>query len=109
MDNDTTLLLDLDGLAGARITTRLRTWAGRRIRDAGSTVVRAARDLHLSWPTVMHAFRDQACEVVDAPPPVNAPSSPDPRLSGLIPPGRGARRSPCSVPLNSLSLPVAAG
>ncbi|WP_073946017.1 ISL3 family transposase [Streptomyces kebangsaanensis] len=53
--------------ASARITLRLRAAAGRRIRDAGSTVVRAARDLHLSWPTVMHAFRDQAREVVDAP------------------------------------------
>jgi transposase len=43
--------------AGARITTRLREAAGRRVRDAGSTVVQAARDLRLSWPTVMDAFR----------------------------------------------------
>ena len=41
--------------------------AGRRVRDAGSTVVQAARDLHLSWPTVMDAFRTSAREVVDAP------------------------------------------
>ncbi|MFG2629148.1 helix-turn-helix domain-containing protein [Streptomyces sp. NPDC048473] len=46
--------------AGARLTARLRGAAGRRIRDAGSTVIQAARDLHLSWPTVMEAFRTQA-------------------------------------------------
>ncbi len=34
--------------AGKRLTGRLRSAAGRRIRDAGSTVVQAARDLHLS-------------------------------------------------------------
>ncbi|RNL71521.1 helix-turn-helix domain-containing protein [Streptomyces sp. I6] len=43
--------------AGARITTRLRGAAGRRIRGPASTVVHAARDLRLSWPTVMDAFR----------------------------------------------------
>ncbi|MEV5011031.1 transposase [Streptomyces sp. NPDC056159] len=53
--------------ARARITTRLRAWAGRRVRDAGSTVIQAARDLHLSWPTVMDAFRTQARAVVEAP------------------------------------------
>ncbi|MGJ5798190.1 ISL3 family transposase [Streptomyces europaeiscabiei] len=53
--------------AGARITARLRQAAGRRVRDAGSTVIQAARDLHLSWPTVMGAFRISAREVVDAP------------------------------------------
>lgn len=34
--------------AGARLTTRLRDAAGRRVRDAGATVVQAARDLGLS-------------------------------------------------------------
>jgi transposase len=53
--------------AGAGITERLRGTAGGRIRDAGSTVVRAARDLRLSWPTVMDAFRDRARGVTDAP------------------------------------------
>ncbi|MEU2159332.1 ISL3 family transposase [Streptomyces sp. NPDC019396] len=53
--------------AGARITARLRQAAGRRVRDAGSTVIQAARDLHLSCPTVMGAFRTSAREVVDAP------------------------------------------
>jgi transposase len=53
--------------AGARITARLRQAAGRQVRDAGSTVIQAARDLHLSWPTVMGAFRTTAREVVDAP------------------------------------------
>ncbi|MEV6028396.1 transposase [Streptomyces sp. NPDC052036] len=53
--------------AGARITMRLRGAAGRRIRDAASTVIQAARDLHLSWPTVMDAFRAVAPEVTGAP------------------------------------------
>ncbi|MEU6012177.1 ISL3 family transposase [Streptomyces sp. NPDC047453] len=39
------------------------------MRDAGSTVIQAARDLHLSWPTVMDAFRTQARAVVEAPRP----------------------------------------
>jgi transposase len=41
----------------------------RRIRDAGSTVIQAARDLHLSWPTGMDAFRAQAREIIETPPP----------------------------------------
>jgi transposase len=53
--------------AGARITERLRAAAGLRVRDAGSTVIQAARDLHLSWPTVMDAFAVQACAVTEAP------------------------------------------
>lgn len=53
--------------AGARITGRLRAASGRRVRDAGSTVIQAARDLHLSWPTVMNAFRAAAREAVEAP------------------------------------------
>ncbi|MFD8222123.1 transposase family protein [Streptomyces sp. NPDC059697] len=52
--------------AGARLTARLRGEAGCRIRDAGSTVIQAARDLHLSWPTVMEAFRTHAREVTSA-------------------------------------------
>lgn len=55
--------------AGARITMRLRGAAGRRIHDAASTVIQAAGDLHLSWPTVMDAFRAAAREVIEAPPP----------------------------------------
>lgn len=51
--------------AGARITQRLRQAAGRRVSDAGSTVVQAARDLRLSWPTVMDAFRTAGQEVTD--------------------------------------------
>lgn len=34
--------------AASRLTGRLRSTAGRRVRDAGSTVVQAAHDLHLS-------------------------------------------------------------
>ncbi|MGW7241470.1 helix-turn-helix domain-containing protein [Streptomyces sp. NPDC054804] len=41
--------------AGARLTARLRGAAGRRIRDAGCTIIQVARDLRLSWPTVMEA------------------------------------------------------
>jgi transposase len=54
--------------ARARITERLRDAAGRRVRDAGSTVIQAARDLHLSWPTVMEAFRTAGTEVTTAAP-----------------------------------------
>jgi transposase len=53
--------------AGARITERLRAAAGRRVRDAGATVIQAARDLHLSWSTVMDAFSVQAREVTAQP------------------------------------------
>lgn len=53
--------------AGARLTARLRDAAGRRTGDAGSAVIQAARDLHLSWPTVMEAFRTQARDVTEAP------------------------------------------
>ncbi|MGW7674407.1 transposase [Streptomyces sp. NPDC054775] len=53
--------------ARARITTRLRQAAGRRVRDAASTVVQAGRDLGLSWPTVMDAFHTAAREVTEAP------------------------------------------
>ena len=53
--------------ARARITARLRAAAGRRVRDHGSTVLQAARELRLSWPTVMDAFRDEAAAVVSAP------------------------------------------
>lgn len=53
--------------AGARITGRLRSASGRRVRDGGSTVIQTARDMHLSWPTVMNAFRTAAREVVGAP------------------------------------------
>lgn len=56
--------------ARARLTTRLREAAGQRVRDSGSTVIQAARDLRLSWPTVMDAFRTAAREVVTAPLPL---------------------------------------
>ncbi|MEW2051943.1 transposase [Streptomyces sp. NPDC005476] len=52
--------------ARTRLTARLRSAAGQRVRDAGSTVVQAARDLRLSWPTVMNAFQDAGTQVVDA-------------------------------------------
>ncbi|MEV6013866.1 transposase [Streptomyces sp. NPDC051976] len=52
--------------AGARLTERLRCAAAHRVRDAGSTVVQAARDLGLSWPVVMDAFRVAAVRVTEA-------------------------------------------
>jgi transposase len=52
--------------ARARITARLREAAGHRVCDAGSTVVQAARDLALSWPTVMAAFRTAGQQVTAA-------------------------------------------
>ncbi|WP_197092023.1 ISL3 family transposase [Streptacidiphilus albus] len=52
--------------ARARITRRLRDAAGQRVCDAGSTVIQAARDLHLSWPTMMEAFRTVGTEVMTA-------------------------------------------
>ncbi|MGI5518740.1 helix-turn-helix domain-containing protein [Streptomyces sp. CA-106131] len=52
--------------AGTRITTRLRQAAALRVHNAGSTVVQAARDLCISWPTVMSAFRTAAGEVTEA-------------------------------------------
>ncbi|MFE2672902.1 transposase [Streptomyces hygroscopicus] len=51
---------------GARITTRPREAAGRWVRDAGSIVVQATRDLRLSWPTVMDAFRTAGQQVTAA-------------------------------------------
>ncbi|MFE7124457.1 transposase family protein [Streptomyces sp. NPDC057617] len=54
-------------LARARLTAPLRTAVGRQVRDTGSTVLPAARDLRLSWPTVMDAFRVQAREVTAQP------------------------------------------
>ncbi|MFF3147219.1 helix-turn-helix domain-containing protein [Streptomyces sp. NPDC057927] len=71
--------------AGARLTGRLRSAAGRRIRDAGSTVIQAARDLNLSWPTVMDAFRTVAREVVEAP-------LPEVRVLGIDETRRGKTR-----------------
>ncbi|MFF3460690.1 ISL3 family transposase, partial [Streptomyces sp. NPDC002730] len=53
--------------AGARLTARLRAAAGCRVRDAGSTIVQAARDPGLSWPVVMDAFRTAAAAVTEAP------------------------------------------
>ncbi|MFF7190261.1 transposase [Streptomyces sp. NPDC008222] len=64
---------------------RLRGAAGRRIRDAASTGIQAAWDLHLSWPTVMDAFRAVAHEVTGAP-------LPEGRVLGIDEPRRGRPR-----------------
>ena len=54
--------------ARARITTRLRQAAGIAVRDHGHTVVQAAREHRLSWPTVMRALRQAAAPLVEAEP-----------------------------------------
>jgi transposase len=47
--------------ARARLTTRLRSEAGRRVVDGScATVVASGRQVGLSWPTVMEAVREQA-------------------------------------------------
>jgi len=58
--------------ARARITTRLRQTAGDWVKDGVcATVSAAARQLHLTWPTVMDSLWVQACPLVeDAPRPV---------------------------------------
>jgi transposase len=53
---------------GARITTRLRRAAGTKVRDDGCTVSQAGRELGISWPTVMAAFRTQAQPLAEAEP-----------------------------------------
>lgn len=55
--------------ARARITTRLRAEAGDRVKDGTcATVVASARQLGLSWPTVMDALREQAAPLLDESP-----------------------------------------
>ena len=52
--------------ARARITTRLRAEAGDRGKDGTcATGVASARQLGLSWPTVMDALREQAAPLLD--------------------------------------------
>jgi transposase len=52
--------------ARARITTRLRAEAGDRVKDGTcATVVASARQLGLSWPTVMDALRARAGPLVE--------------------------------------------
>ncbi|GAB2954114.1 ISL3-like element ISMsm4 family transposase [Streptomyces pseudoechinosporeus] len=53
--------------ARCRLTERLRQAAGRAVRDAGVTVVQAAREWKVSWPVVMEAFRTAATAVTEAP------------------------------------------
>lgn len=54
--------------AGARITTRLRQAAGITVRDHGHTVVQAAREYGLGWPTVMRALRQVAAPLAETEP-----------------------------------------
>jgi transposase len=58
----------------ARLTARLRAEAGDRVKDGTcATVIAAARQSGLSWPTVMDALRQQATDLDQAaPPPVDA-------------------------------------
>jgi transposase len=58
----------------ARLTARLRAEAGDRVKDGTcATVIAAARQLGLSWPTVMDALWRQAADLDQAAvPPVDA-------------------------------------
>jgi transposase len=51
-----------------RLTTRLRAAAGAAVGDRGATVVQAARDYGMSWPTVWAATRAHAATVLPATP-----------------------------------------
>lgn len=67
--------------AGARTTTRVRVMAGRRVRDSGSTVVQAARDL----PVLAHgddAFRTVGQEGTAALEPVAVDETRQGRMQG---------------------------
>jgi transposase len=71
--------------ARARLTTRLRVAAGAAVADGGRTVVQAARDLGLSWPTVMDAVSVHAAAVL--------PEQPEPvRVLGIDETRRGRPR-----------------
>lgn len=51
-----------------RLTTRLRAAAGTAVGDRGATVMQAARDYGMSWPTVWAATRAHAATVLPATP-----------------------------------------
>jgi transposase len=55
----------------ARLTSRLRAAAGDAVAVGGATIIQAAHDLGLSWPTVAAAFAEQAtARLPPAPEPV---------------------------------------
>jgi transposase len=71
--------------ARSRMTTRLRAAAGAAVADGGRTVVQSARDLGLSWPTVMKAVAIHAAAVL--------PEQPEPvRVLGMDETRRGRPR-----------------
>jgi transposase len=71
--------------ARARLTTRLRAAAGAAVADGARTVVQTARDLGLSWPTVMDAVAAHAAAVL--------PEQPEPvRVLGMDETRRGRPR-----------------
>ncbi|GAB3709023.1 hypothetical protein GCM10027590_31240 [Nocardiopsis nanhaiensis] len=55
--------------ARMRTTTALRDAAGAAACDTGRTVVRARRDLGLSWPTTWRCFTDYAARLLPEDPP----------------------------------------
>jgi transposase len=89
--------------ARARITTRLRAEAGDRVKDGTcATVVASARQLGLSWPTVMDALRQQAAPLLDdAPAPVEVLGIDEVRRASAVATGQRAARlcsaGPCST------------
>src|SRR5690349_19618122 len=52
----------------ARVTTRLKTAAGRAVAVGGRTITQAGRDHGLSWPTVSAAFVREASVLLPAEP-----------------------------------------
>ena len=55
-----------------RTTEALRQAAGATVCDGGRMVVRAGRDLGLSWPIVRHCLEDYAATVLPETPPVTS-------------------------------------
>jgi len=83
--------------ARSRLTTRLREHAGGVVADGGRTVVQAARDLGLSWPTVHAAIAVHAAKVLpDEPRPVT--------VLGIDETRRGRRRFARDEPTGQLVL-----
>jgi transposase len=77
--------------ARSRLTARLRQHAGAAVADHGRTVVQAARDLDLSWPTVHRALATHAGRVLAAEP---APAM----VLGIDETRRGRRRFTAPTP-----------
>jgi hypothetical protein len=79
--------------ARCRLTERLRQAAGRALRDAGVTVVQAAREWKVSWPVVMEALRTAAAAVTEAPLPDTSSSSAAPPMASATRPANASEHA----------------